>query len=148
MVPLRGRIYKPLPGGSIINHKSQKLNYLRALYIETRRGHTPKGDIGKNTFVCYQIFSKKKPPVRDKSMSRFTLMGLSSHVWLIDATDEAMKLGNPILSNIIMIGAISALGLLPVGPDDFMTVIRDTFPEKLLDVNRRAFEIGRDEVAK
>jgi Pyruvate/2-oxoacid:ferredoxin oxidoreductase gamma subunit len=47
-----------------------------------------------------------------------------------------------------MIGAISALGLLPVGPDDFMTVIRDTFPEKLLDVNRRAFEIGRDEVAK
>lgn len=29
MVPLRGRIYKPLPGGSIINHKSQKLNYLR-----------------------------------------------------------------------------------------------------------------------
>ena len=30
MVPLRGRIYKPLPGGSIINHKSQKLNYLRA----------------------------------------------------------------------------------------------------------------------
>ena len=30
MVLLRGRIYKPLPGGSIINHKSQKLNYLRA----------------------------------------------------------------------------------------------------------------------
>jgi len=30
MVPLRGRIYKPLPGSSIINHKSQKLNYLRA----------------------------------------------------------------------------------------------------------------------
>jgi hypothetical protein len=29
MVPLRGRTYKPLPGGSIINHKSQKLNYLR-----------------------------------------------------------------------------------------------------------------------
>ena len=29
MAPLRGRIYKPLPGGSIINHKSQKLNYLR-----------------------------------------------------------------------------------------------------------------------
>ncbi len=76
------------------------------------------------------------------------LNGLSSHVWLIDATEEAMKLGNPILSNIIMIGAISGLGLLPVGPKDFMTVIRDTFPEKLLDVNRRAFEIGQDKVAK
>ena len=42
-----------------------------------------------------------------------TLDGLSSHVWLIDATDEAMKLGNPILSNIIMIGAISGLDLCP-----------------------------------
>jgi hypothetical protein len=29
-----------------------------------------------------------------------------------------------------------------------MTVIRDTFPEKLLDVNRQAFEIGREKVAK
>ncbi len=77
-----------------------------------------------------------------------TLDDLSSHVWLIDATEEAMKLGNPILSNIIMIGAISGLGLLPVGLKDFMTVIQDTFPEKLLDVNRRAFEIGQDKVAK
>ncbi len=43
-----------------------------------------------------------------------TLEGLSSRVWMIEATEEAMKLGNPILSNIIMIGAVSALGLLPL----------------------------------
>jgi len=79
---------------------------------------------------------------------RKTLEGLSSHMWLIDATEEAMKLGNPILSNIIMIGAISGLGLLPVGLTDFMDVIRDTFPERFLDVNRRAFEIGHDKVTK
>jgi indolepyruvate ferredoxin oxidoreductase beta subunit len=76
------------------------------------------------------------------------LDSLSSRVWLIDATEEAMKLGNPILSNIIMIGAISGLGLLPIGPKDFLTVIRDTFPEKLLDVNRQAFEIGQKKVSK
>jgi len=29
-----------------------------------------------------------------------------------------------------------------------MDVIRDTFPEKLLDVNQRAFEIGRDKATK
>jgi indolepyruvate ferredoxin oxidoreductase beta subunit len=75
-----------------------------------------------------------------------TLEELSSRVWLIDATEEAMKLGNPILSNIIMIGAISGLDLLPVGLEDFITVIRDTFPEKFLDVNRRAFEIGSNKV--
>jgi indolepyruvate ferredoxin oxidoreductase, beta subunit len=77
-----------------------------------------------------------------------TLNDLSSHVWMIDATDEALKLGNPILSNIIMIGAISGLGLLPVEMDDFVTVIGETFPKKLLDVNRKAFELGRSKVAK
>ena len=40
---------------------------------------------------------------------------LTPHVWMLDATEEAMRLGNPILSNIIMIGALSGLNLLPVG---------------------------------
>ncbi|MCX5916222.1 MAG: indolepyruvate oxidoreductase subunit beta [Deltaproteobacteria bacterium] len=77
-----------------------------------------------------------------------TLDSLSSHVWMIDATDEAMKLGNPILSNIIMIGAISGLGLLALGLEEFMTVIGETFPEKLQVVNKRAFEIGRNKVVQ
>ena len=33
--------------------------------------------------------------------------------WLLDATEDAVKLGNPVLSNIIMIGALSATDLLP-----------------------------------
>ncbi len=77
-----------------------------------------------------------------------TLDSLSSHVWLLDATDEAMQLGNPILSNIIMLGAISGLGLLPIEMDDFITVVSETFPKKLLQVNRQAFEIGRAKVMK
>ena len=77
---------------------------------------------------------------------RKTLEGLSSHMWLIDATEEAMKLGNPILSNIIMIGAISGLHLLPLELEDFKEVVKETFPEKLLEVNQQAFQIGWDRV--
>lgn len=77
---------------------------------------------------------------------RKTLQGLSSHIWLIEATEEAIKLGNPILSNIVMIGAVSGLGLLPFGVEEFAAVIGETFPQKLLGVNRQAFEIGRDKV--
>jgi indolepyruvate ferredoxin oxidoreductase beta subunit len=84
----------------------------------------------------------------DLDQIKTTLDGLSSHVWMLDATDEAMKLGNPILSNIIMIGAISGLGILPIGMDDFITVVSETFPKKLLGVNRQAFEIGRKQVAR
>jgi indolepyruvate ferredoxin oxidoreductase beta subunit len=74
------------------------------------------------------------------------LKDLTPHVWMLDATEEATKLGNPILSNIIMIGAVSGLNLLPVGMPEFKSVIRDFFPEKLLEVNRRAFEIGKEKV--
>lgn len=74
------------------------------------------------------------------------LKELTPHVWMLDATEEATKLGNPILSNIIMIGAVSGLNLLPVGMAEFKSVIRDLFPEKLLEINRRAFEVGKEKV--
>ncbi len=74
------------------------------------------------------------------------LKELTPHVWVMDSTEEAMKLGNPILSNIIMIGAVSGLNLLPIGMAEFKSVIRDFFSEKLVEVNRRAFEIGKENV--
>jgi indolepyruvate ferredoxin oxidoreductase, beta subunit len=76
-----------------------------------------------------------------------TLKSLSARVWLINATEEAIRLGNPILSNIIMIGAVSGLNLLPLEMEDFEAVIQETFPAKLLEVNRQAYEIGRNHVA-
>jgi len=42
------------------------------------------------------------------------LQKVSAQSWLIDATAEAVKLGNPVLSNIIIIGALSAANLLPI----------------------------------
>ncbi|RPJ38868.1 MAG: indolepyruvate ferredoxin oxidoreductase [Deltaproteobacteria bacterium] len=74
------------------------------------------------------------------------LNALTPHLWMLDATEEAMKLGNPILSNIIMIGALCGLNLLPVGIIEFKAIIKNFFPEKHLDINRRAFEIGKERV--
>jgi len=62
--------------------------------------------------------------------------------WFIDATDEAMKLGNPILGNIIMIGALSRIGELPMGRNDFKEVISKSMQEDKLDINLEAFDIG------
>jgi indolepyruvate ferredoxin oxidoreductase beta subunit len=75
-----------------------------------------------------------------------TLTHLSAEVRMIEATDEALRLGNPILSNIIMIGAVSGLNLLPLELEDFIEVVKETFPQKLLEVNQQAFQIGRDKV--
>ena len=76
------------------------------------------------------------------------LSTLTPNVWMLDATDEAMKLGNPILSNIIMIGAVVGLSLLPIGLVEFKAAIRNFFPEKLLRINQEAFEIGRNKVVQ
>jgi indolepyruvate ferredoxin oxidoreductase, beta subunit len=71
-----------------------------------------------------------------------TLKKLSARAWFMDATDEAVKLGNSILGNIIMIGALSAVGDLPVGRDDFLAVISRTLPTEKMGDNLKAFDLG------
>jgi len=70
------------------------------------------------------------------------LKKLAARVWLIDATDEAVKLGNSILSNIIMMGALSAVGHLPIDQDDFTAVISRTLPPDKIADNLQAFALG------
>jgi indolepyruvate ferredoxin oxidoreductase beta subunit len=71
-----------------------------------------------------------------------TVQSLSADAWFLDATGEAVKLGNPILGNIIMIGAVTGVGELPVSRDDFQEVICRTLPPDKLAANLRAFDIG------
>lgn len=67
---------------------------------------------------------------------------LSAQAWFIAATDEAIKLGNPILGNIVMIGAIAGSGELPISREDFREAIVNSLPADKLDVNFRAFDLG------
>ncbi len=72
---------------------------------------------------------------------------LSANAWFLDATDEAVRLGNPILGNIMMIGAVTAVGVLPADREDFQDVISRTLPPDKLSVNLRAFDIGAGKIA-
>ncbi|NVM25475.1 MAG: indolepyruvate oxidoreductase subunit beta [Desulfobacterales bacterium] len=74
---------------------------------------------------------------------RSSAQELASSAWFIDATDEAVKLGNPILGNIIMLGALSGLGVLPLEKEDFKEAILKSVPQDKLDVNLKAYDIGR-----
>ncbi len=71
-----------------------------------------------------------------------TLDELTNDYTFIDATEEALKLGNPILGNIIMIGAVSGTGILPFDKKDFKEVISDFIPPDKVEMNIKAFEIG------
>ena len=73
---------------------------------------------------------------------REAVTSLSALSFFLDATDEAVKLGNPILGNIVMIGAVVGLGVLPVDRKVFETVIREGMPASRVEANIRAFAVG------
>ncbi|MDX2498877.1 MAG: 2-oxoacid:acceptor oxidoreductase family protein, partial [Deltaproteobacteria bacterium] len=50
---------------------------------------------------------------------------LSQASWFMDATDKAVELGNPILGNIMMIGAAAGIGALPLDRKDFAAAISE-----------------------
>ena len=78
---------------------------------------------------------------------RETVTALAAEARFLMATDEAIRLGNPILGNIVMIGAVAGLGVLPIDREGFETVIREGMPAAKVKANLRAFAIGETAVA-
>ncbi len=71
---------------------------------------------------------------------------LSRRVWTLNATEIALEMGDPIFSNIVMLGALCAIDVLPINRQGFETIIRDLLPSRLLEENLRAFDKGREVV--
>ncbi len=72
---------------------------------------------------------------------------LSESCWFLPATEKALELGQPILANIIMIGAAVGVGILPLKRSDFEAVIRETMPSDKQELNLEAFDLGRAMIA-
>jgi indolepyruvate ferredoxin oxidoreductase beta subunit len=68
---------------------------------------------------------------------------LSRRVWTLNATEIALKMGDPIFSNIVMLGALCGIDVLPINRQGFDTIIRDLLPSRLLEENLKAFDKGR-----
>lgn len=73
---------------------------------------------------------------------REVVTALSGRAYFLDATAEAVKLGNAILSNIIMVGAVAGLEVLPVDRELFAEAIRKSMPPSRVEANLRALAIG------
>lgn len=68
---------------------------------------------------------------------------LSMKAWFIDATEKAMSLGNPMLANIIAVGALSETGVLPIDKKIFINVLSKNISAERLDQNIAAYDIGQ-----
>jgi len=67
--------------------------------------------------------------------------------YMVNATEEAIKLGAPILANIIIIGASVGINLLPVDREDFKSIISQQVKPQFVDKNVSAFDIGVKKVS-
>ncbi|OGD57985.1 hypothetical protein A3K78_10105 [Candidatus Bathyarchaeota archaeon RBG_13_52_12] len=103
------------------------------------------------------VNSKKIPPVevisgmrrypREKDLLR--LLGqVSSKIAVLDATSLAVKAGDPIATNIVMLGALTASNVLPFGEKEITAVMKESIPTRFLDLNMRAFKLGANAFKK
>jgi indolepyruvate ferredoxin oxidoreductase beta subunit len=67
---------------------------------------------------------------------------ISAKNWIIDATSVAVDLGNPVLSNIVMIGALAGASLLPIARRAFEKEITKSLPANKHEINLTAFDAG------
>jgi indolepyruvate ferredoxin oxidoreductase, beta subunit len=64
----------------------------------------------------------------------------------VDGVSIAQKLGNMLVVNTILLGALSALPEIPVKVESFQQAIAGRLKEKYISLNLRAFQLGRDSV--
>lgn len=67
---------------------------------------------------------------------------LSSEAWFIDATEAAIRLGNPILGNIVSVGALAGTKILPLDRASLAAVLERKMSPDKVRVNLTAFDIG------
>ena len=70
------------------------------------------------------------------------LRNLSRKLHLIPATERALEMGSPILGNMIMIGALLKLNLLPLTAAEFGQTLKQNCQGKRLESNLQALETG------
>lgn len=67
---------------------------------------------------------------------------MSSEYWLLNATDEAVKIGNPVLGNVVMAGALAGTEDLPLTREIFEQIMSLSFSGDKMRMNLEAYDFG------
>jgi len=121
---------EPVEGLRILDHYGNP----RVVALLNTRPIQPMDVISGNT--TYPEVSKVIAKIKE----------LSRRVWTLNATELALEMGDPIFSNIIMLGALCAIEVLPIHRQGFELAIKDLLPSRTLNENMKAFDKGREVV--
>jgi|Deesub1362B_J571_1020462.scaffolds.fasta_scaffold00004_483 indolepyruvate ferredoxin oxidoreductase beta subunit len=87
------------------------------------------------------------PPAPDKPIPKKEelireIAKTASRVYIIPAHESAIKLGNAILANTILFGAIAQLNILGIDKRYYIESMRQSLPDRYLEINLEAFDFG------
>ncbi|MGC8811406.1 MAG: indolepyruvate oxidoreductase subunit beta [bacterium] len=76
------------------------------------------------------------------------LAQLAKKIFYIPATERAMEMGNPILGNMIIIGALLTAQILPLTLEEFQETLAANFKSPRLETNLQALKEGQNLVSR
>jgi len=125
------------------------LDALEALrYVEYLR---PGGIVLMNSRVQHPV-SETAKHMKDKQARYFSaedvrgrLAQVTDKISVINAPALAREAGSTLAENIVMLGALSTIEAFPVPTEALKTSVAENVPKKAVDVNLRAFDLGRQE---
>ncbi|MDR2707270.1 MAG: indolepyruvate oxidoreductase subunit beta [Nitrososphaerota archaeon] len=108
----------------------------------------PNGTVVVNTkYLTPSNFSKSiKLKTQQELLS--IIDNFTPNVYQVDASNMANQLGNNLIVNTILLGAVSALPNMPIQRESFEKAMSTKLKEKYLQINLQAFELGRQSVLK
>ncbi|MFP4654458.1 MAG: indolepyruvate oxidoreductase subunit beta [Methanohalobium sp.] len=147
-------------GGSVINHvrigtdlgsmiPEQGADVLLALEpVEAMRyiNHlSENGVVVLNTKPIYPVTVTSSDDYPDVS-DIIEILKKKYTVYPLNASELAVETGHPQSMNVVMVGAVSSY--LPISKDRLIECIKELVPSKTVDINLKAFELGRKNISR
>ena len=130
------RVFSPIvpDGASDILVSFERTEALRYVHLARPGAKILVNDMER---IPVTVSSGLQPPARDLAQRLAAYPGLM----LVDANPLAIQAGNLRAANVVVMGALSKL--VPFDEEHWQAAMRERMPANLLDVNLRAFGLGR-----
>jgi len=95
--------------------------------------------VSRNLVIPTSVYTQKlTPPTEDEIIVALKKHGLC----LVEADRIATEAGSPLSQNVVMLGAASRW--IPLKPESLLEAVKRLVPKKTVEINAKAFQMGRD----
>ncbi len=127
-------------------HIILSLEPLETLRMLVRYGNTKVTSITNfNPFFPVSVLSRKDQYPEYEAL-REAIRQLSASAWFLDATGMGLQLGAPIVANVIILGGLMGLNLLPLTTDDIEAELKASLSPDRVKLNLKALGMGMDSI--